>query len=63
MAQRYIKIPLAGQFRGDGTWFRAEDVAHAGYDFDEIKANGFLPTMEVADGEPFPEVEPEKSVI
>lgn len=60
MAQRYIKIPLLGQPRGEGRWFKAEDAAHAGYDFDEIKASGSFPTMEVVDGEPFPEVEPEK---
>lgn len=46
---KWIKVPGAGQFRGEGQWHRIEEVSCSEEDWRWNHETGYLPTAEQAE--------------
>ena len=46
MAQKWIKKPAVAQFRGEGEWYKIEDVGCSEPDWQYNVETGYLPTAE-----------------
>lgn len=46
MAQKWIKIPAPGQFRGKGEWRKIESADCSQEDWEHTRKTDYLPTAE-----------------
>jgi len=49
MAQKWVKQPGRGQFRGEGEWMKLEDTGYLEDAWHRYRQTGYLPTAEQDD--------------
>lgn len=47
--QRWLKVPNAGEFRGEGTWKKIEEISCPVSDWEWHRITGYLPTYQGTD--------------
>ena len=46
MSQKWVKYPAPGQIRGEGSWYRLEDLKLTEAEWDHYRRTQFLPVYE-----------------